>query len=170
MALKETIAFAGITNTASCATYITKLAQARYSLLLVSSPDNSLQELADQVLSHVPEAKVDVMACAKDGCWEADIIVVFGETGLNAGFLNKIKAVSTQKIVVGVWLGDGSHGEPYPNKGLVELLPHSKVVLARYDEETNKVYIDGADREAVLTVLELTKSLSISPLLKNGIT
>lgn len=115
MALKETIAFAGIPNIASCATYIIKLAQEHYPLLLVSSPDNNLEELVDQVLRHVPEATVDVMACAKDSCWEADIIVVVGNTSLNEAFLDKIKAVSTQKIVVGLWLDKVSQDKTYPN-------------------------------------------------------
>lgn len=166
MALKETIAFAGISNIASCATYIIKLAEEGYPLLLVSSPDNSLQELADLVLGHVPEATVDVMACAKDGCWEADIIVVFGSTSLNEAFLNKIKAVSTQKIVVGVWLGDALHEEFYPNQALMHLLPHSKVVLANYVEEADKVYVDGADREAVEFVVRMANQLGVNSLFK----
>ena len=166
MALKETIAFAGITNIASCAAFIIRLAQERYPLLLVSSPDNSMQDLAEQVLSHVPEATVEAMACAKDGCWEADIIVVVGDTSLNEAFLNKIKAVSTQKMVVGVWLGNMSHEEAFPNKDLVELLPHSKVVLVGYHEGAEKVYIDGAHEETVVTVSAMTKQLGLNPILK----
>src|SRR5690606_18943344 len=118
MALKETIAFAGIPNIASCATYIIKLAQEHYPLLLVSSPDNNLEELVDQVLRHVPEATVDVMACAKDSCWEADMIVVVDDPSLNEAYLDKIKAVPTLEIVVRLWRGKVSQDKTYPSQGL----------------------------------------------------
>ena len=166
MALKETIAFAGITNVASCATYIIKLAQERYPLLLLDSPDSSLQALSEQVLSNVPDAAVEVMACAKDGCWEADIIVVVGDIGLNEDFLNKIKVVSTQKIVVGVWSGNMLKEEAFPNKDLMHLLPHSKVVLVKYDEKASSAYVNGADDEAVSIVADKANQLGFSVLLK----
>ncbi len=168
MALKETIAVAGITNIASCATYFIKLAQEHYPLLLVSSPDNSLQGLAEQVLSHVPEATVEVMACAKDGCWEADIIVLVGNTSRNEDFMSRIKVVSTQKIVVGVWLGDMVQEAAFPNKNLGQLLPHSKVVLVGYNKETDQVCIDAADEKAAQTVAHMAERLGLNPILAGG--
>lgn len=168
MALKETIVLVGISDITSCTAHIVKLAQERYPLLLVSSPDNSMQKLAAQIISQVPHASVEVMECAKDGCWEADTIVVVGDTSRNEAFLHKIKAVSTQKVVVGVWLDKGQE-EKFPNKDLQHLLPHSKVVLVGHEQGCEKIHIEGKDAEAVLGVAGIAKQLGLSPILKEGI-
>lgn len=79
---------------------IERLAASYYPLVLVANESNHIETLSKRLFEQTPNADVEVLECAKEGCWEADIIVLNDILSVNDGLIEKIKAVANQKIVV----------------------------------------------------------------------
>lgn len=138
MAAKKTIAIVGATEK------IGKIIAERFSsipcrLLLVSNDLNQLQSLSQYISEKQPVAEIDTIECVKEGCWEADMIVLAVPLCEENEAAQKMKEVSTQKIVVSFCDGDDT------NKNLNKILPYSKLVKVSGNLESKEIFISGKD-------------------------
>ncbi len=132
MAVKKTIAIVGATEEAG-AEIAKKFSFAPYRLLLVSNNAESLSQLFDHISKQNPIAEIDTIECVKDGCWEADIIILAVPGCQERHTAEIMKEVATQKIVVAL-----------SNTEVEQVLPHSKVVSI-LDISANEIIISGND-------------------------
>ncbi len=156
MAAKETIAIAGATGKAgSFIAY--KLAACNYRLLLISTDTGKATKLASDIKVTTKNAEAEAIDCLKDGCWEADIIVLAVPAEAERSVAEKIKEVATQKIVVRLLLAKNntSFSAKYLDR-LPLLLPYSKIVTAFINTVSfRETVITGSDNEAVETIVNI---------------
>ena len=168
MITKETIALIGIDNE-DCAALVKKLAQGNYRLLLISHVQYSLAPLHAEVLDNCPQADVEIIDCAKDACWEADIIALFGEANYNKELIARIKVVSTQKIVAGVSINRSKEEISLVEaNNLQRLLPHSNVVQVFHNPESSDVLIAGDDVQSTKNISNIAAAAGYKPILVEG--
>lgn len=113
-----------------------------YRFLLVSNKINELEELTIDISEKYPKAEVESLNCIKDGCWEADIIILAVPHNEEKMIAELMKEVATQKIVV-----DFSN-EKNAEDQLCSILPYSKLVRISGDFTSKEIVVSGND-EAV---------------------
>lgn len=127
-----------------------KLAGASYRLLLVSGHNNRLQQLASHLLANTPGSEVEILDCEKDGCWEADIIIMVLSSPLIKETAEKIREVATQKIVICI---SEPVSEPFFNTSAVlelkKILPWSKIVQVFLSPGIMEGFLAGNDADAL---------------------
>ena len=150
MAVKKTIAIIASTNEKAAA-IVNKLSLENCRLLLVSKYATQFIELSTDIKSRHPNVELDIIDCMKDGCWEADIIILDISHSEEKEVVELIKEVATQKIVVSF---PGNE-----NNELQNLLKYSKVVNAFHTiNNSSTVSLYGKDQDAVMEVLGLFKN------------
>lgn len=144
---KQTLAIIG--ETGEFCPALTKAAmQQDLRLLFITRDETNILALKRHLEGIKNPAEVDFLSCEKDGCWEADVIAFTDTMVIDPGVLNRIKHVSTQKIVLVI-----SHEPVEPSKlNFRELLPHSKVVELRLKNE--EFVMLGKNEEANAVVRE----------------
>lgn len=141
-----------------------------YRLLLLSEDEGQLDKLSRQILLLTPEADVELISCLKDGCWEADIIILDVPNASIKDVANKIRDVSTQKIVFGISKNENNiHSPITAAQEWQQLLPNAKVVVALNNLNTTKTLIAGNDEESVLTIAGITKKLGFQPIITGSL-
>ena len=75
MGTKKTIAIVGLT-TGQDNPLLRKLAL-NNRILVVSSDADKFSELSEYIQKGADEEAIELIDCAKDGCWEADIIILW---------------------------------------------------------------------------------------------
>lgn len=146
MGTRKTIAILGLTEEIDNP-FVSKLAQ-HYRLLIVSNHTKNYSELSDYIQESTIGSAIELIDCAKDGCWEADIIMLWDDFQQEAKELQRLQAVATQKIVL--VLTEQEKSTPSPS-----LFPYSKVITLFKNPVTKEARITGIDDEAVQTVAEL---------------
>lgn len=141
MSVKKSIAIVGATEKMG-EEIATQFMNSNYSLLLISNNKDRLDYLAKKMTDKKPEADVNFIECVKDGCWEADIIILSVPDHEKKAVAELMKEVATQKIVVDV------SNEEDAGKELQEILPYSKLVRVSGDFHSKKIVIMG-DNETV---------------------
>ncbi|TCK80806.1 hypothetical protein C8N28_2560 [Albibacterium bauzanense] len=154
MAVKQTIAFIGAADELYTV-LVKKLAQANYPLLFISNDGYRYQQLTDQIKSDIPNADIETTDCAKEACWEADIIALFDNTTLEKELIERISAVATQKIVICISTSDNHNLSSIQTKDLQSMLPNSKVIQVFHDISGLELLVSGADQEAIELVSEI---------------
>ena len=149
MAAKKTIAIIASTNEKAAA-IVNKLSLDNFRLLIVSKYANQFSKLSKDMQSNRPNVELEMIDCMKDGCWEADIIIVDIPYHEETEVATLIKEVSTQKIVVSF-----SENE---NSELQNLLKYSKVVTAINIINSSCISLYGKDQDAVLEVSNILKN------------
>lgn len=119
--MKKTIAVVGATEKNGKA-IAKKLASGCYRLLLVSDEATELEQLGNNITTKQPNSDVETLDCVKEGCWEADIIILAVPPEKMLEVASKIKEVATQKIVIEMW------GDENKSTELKKILPYSKLV------------------------------------------
>lgn len=132
MAVKKTIAIVGATEKTGRA-IVNQFACMPYRLLLVSNKINELEQLINNISDKYPKAEVESLECVKDGCWEADIIIIAVAPSEEVQVAEMVKEVATQKIVVVVSEKENECRE------LGKILPYSKVIKAYINVETREI-------------------------------
>lgn len=148
MTVKETIAIIGSAGK-FCSGLAKILASGNYPLLLLSDTASEFEDLALDIVRETPNAKLEIVDCAKSACWEADIVFLAGAANVEKHFIEKIAQVSAQKPVV--YLSDNSacvSVSVQKAKDLEHLLPNSKVLQLLYNENPHKIALVGSDEEA----------------------
>lgn len=136
MAVKKTIAIVGATEKAGKEIAM-KFSHLPYRLLLVSNNEEQLSQLFQEISKQNPAAEIDSISCVKDGCWEADIIILAVPGCEEKHVAETMKEVATQKMVVVL-----------SNEGVEQLLPYSKVVTVAGIGGSEEIFISG-NNEAV---------------------
>jgi len=149
MAAKKTIAIIASTNEKAAA-IVNKLSLENSRLLVVSKQANQFIELSTDIKSRQPNLELDVIDCMKDGCWEADIIILDIPYDEETEVAALIKEVSTQKIVVSF-----SENE---NSELQNLLKYSKVVTAINIINSSCISLSGKYQDAIEEVSNILKN------------
>ncbi|HEV2830980.1 MAG TPA: NAD(P)-binding domain-containing protein [Hanamia sp.] len=141
MSVKKTIAIVGATE--ETGREISRhFMQADYRLLLVSNNKDQLDYLSKSINDKKPKAEIDSIDCVKDGCWEADIIILTVPFHEEKKVAEMMKEVATQKIVVTISDDENNNGT------LQQLLPYSRLVKVSGILNSKKIFISGDDEEA----------------------
>lgn len=99
MPVKKTIAIAGATNQKG-KDISKQLAKTNSRILLISNDAEALSMLEKEILTSKPKAELETLNCFKEGCWEADIVLLLADEKDMDAIISKIKEVSTQKTVI----------------------------------------------------------------------
>ena len=165
------------------------LAKGNYRLLLIGSVNEKLEKLLHEIKGMYPFTDIETMNCAFNGCWEADIIIPAVPYKAEREIAEKIKDVTTGKIVISI---SNPLNETYTaletvtgksaGEELQQLLPYAKVVKAFntvYAEDFAEPVIDGQtidslvagnNEEAVNVVAELVAFAGFNPVIAGDIT
>ncbi len=150
MAVKKTIAIVGATEKTGRA-IVNQFASMPYRLLLISHQPEKLNELTETISKQYPGAEIEFLVCVKDGCWEADIIIIAVEAAEEKKVAELMKEVATQKIVVVISENENECKE------LEKVLPYSKIVKAFVNIETNEIFLSGKNETVNEEILEIFK-------------
>ncbi len=150
---KKTVAIIGDTGVFPPALFKAAMLQ-DFRLLYVSRDKNVNSELKD-LMEHSGKSNVEFLTCEKEGCWEADVIAFTKPAEIRAMLLDRIKKVSTQKIVL-VISCSSKNQKGNPQAGFQDLLPHSKVVELVLGDTNFSIF--GRNREAAQTVRNFFES------------
>lgn len=131
------------------------LVQQDLRLLFVSEDESKNEILEKQLRSKPAVAEMDFITCEREGCWEAEIIIVNESEKFSNGLIEKIREVSTQKIV---WLVSETTGQ-CEKPALEKLLPFSKLVKINFDHRGKEFSVSGRDIEAKTEVLKIFENL-----------
>jgi len=113
----------------------------------------------DETIYDASNHEVTIQSCAREGCWEADIIFLMNDGIDDLNLLNAIKEVSTQKVVVGF---SETMNEFSQSRGLFvlkQLLPNSKVLWGFIDHTNAQVFAKGDDREGLQVIQGLVRAM-----------
>ena len=111
MKVKETIAFIGKADETSTG-LIERLAERQYPVILVDSGNSGFGEVSLGILDHDPTADVAVVECAREGCWEADVIILTEGFIPDPEMLERVRTVATQKTVISLSGDETDAGGP----------------------------------------------------------
>jgi predicted amino acid dehydrogenase len=162
MANKKTIAIVGATGNTGRA-IVNQLASVPYRLLLFSNKSGELYQFTKDISKKYPGADVESIECVKDGCWEADIIVIAVADGEEKEVAILMKDVATQKIVVAVAQKENDCEE------LQKFLPYSKVLKAYINAETNEVLLSGKSETVNEEILDIFSQAGYNTTIKSTI-
>ncbi|MGZ5134988.1 MAG: NADPH-dependent F420 reductase [Flavitalea sp.] len=179
---KKTIAIIGATETIGSA-IAKNLAKGNYRILLFSQSSEKLESLAQEINYETPAADIDCLNCLVDASWEADIIISTLPCGGEKQIAERIREVTTQKIVI-ICSSPGNNNSSHCiswrisiAEELQKLLPHSKIVktfnstlAANFEKEIaegNEIdfFISGNDSEAVDIAREIISNAGFHPIL-----
>lgn len=116
MKTKATIAVIGNTNN-SGTEFLRHLGEGNYRLLLFDQEDMCLEMLCPH-----SAVEMEVINCATDACWEADIVVLAIATTDKKAIAEKIRRYVTQKTIIHI----SSNNED--SQELQKLLPDAVVI------------------------------------------
>lgn len=134
--VKKTVAIIG--ETAPGSALLETMIQQDLRLLIISREPEYI-ELVKQELEQLSEpAEVEFLTCEKEGCWEADLIAFTRPAAIEPSQLNRIKQVSTQKVVL--IISEDKAAEKEKQLCFQELLPHSKVVELEIKERKFRIF------------------------------
>lgn len=120
-------------------------------LLFVSEDEAKNEKVRKQLEPLKAAAEIEFKSCEREGCWEADIILLTRPEKVSSALVEKIKEVATQKIVLVV-----SEDLNQPDKPEFEkLLPYSKVVKFVFDPLEKEFSISGKDAESLEDIQKL---------------
>lgn len=100
------------------------LSELKLQLLFVSPDSEAKRRLLRQLAKFDMMAELAFISCERDGCWQADVILLYETSNLSTKVVERIREVATQKTILVIYQG-------YPKKmchGLKELLPNSRVI------------------------------------------
>jgi hypothetical protein len=149
MGTKKTIAIVGLTNGQE-SPLLRKLALNNRLLLVSNRPDN-FTEPFEHIQEKSDKGAIELVNCAQDGCWEADIIILQNGFQQETKELEKLQIVATQKIVVFIT-------ETEVNNSKRLLFPHSKIITIEIKPDIKEVTVKGDDLEALQKITELINS------------
>ncbi len=149
MKTKETIAILGLKK-GEATPFLDQLANT-HRLLIVLTDLNDGGEVSEY-LSQNAKHEVELINCAKDGCWEADLIILWNPSQFQEYELLRLQAVATQKIILLVTAKEQEDIEP-------SLFPNSKIVKLVLNSETLEGNLYGTDVNAVSSINELINKI-----------
>lgn len=147
MKVKQTIAFIGGMGDAN-RHLLRDLAEADYPVLWVREaerPENAGADIPAEIFSD----NIEVVCCAREGCWQADVIMLEHPMDGEAGLWSKIREVANQKIVVVVCPHEISSSDLVEERAAFRrLLPHAQWVHATHYATVKEIELVGAEEAA----------------------
>ncbi len=182
MATKKTIAIIGASGNMGSA-IAKSLAKAPYRMLLFGKDEKKLNSVFEEVKVTNKSVNAEMIGCAADASWEADIIIAAVPFAAEKEVAEKIKQVATGKIVISIsnplndtYTGLVTNAGISAAEELQKLLPHSKIIKAFnttfagdfsqpvIDGKTVDAFIAGNDEEALETVADVVRSAGFNPI------
>lgn len=160
MSVKKSIAIVGATEKIGEVIAI-QFMNGNYSLLLISNNKDRLNYLAQKMADNKPKAEVNFMECVKDGCWEADIIILAVPHDEEKMVAELMKDVATQKIVVDI------SNEENACRKLKEILPYSKLVKVSGDFHSKEIVIKGDNETVNEEISEIFNQVGYHSIIEN---
>ncbi|QED37706.1 hypothetical protein FK178_08210 [Antarcticibacterium arcticum] len=117
------------------------LARLDLRLLFVSEDEALKKELKKELRDLKTIGEIDFTGCEREGCWEADIIVLYKPDANRSSHMERIKEVATQKIVLVISDEIG----PQEIGGLKKLLPNSMVVQVAFSTQQKNIKVCSED-------------------------
>ena len=148
MAAKKTVAIIASSEQKTAAV-VDKFPAENYRLLLLQKEPNELSKVATEIKLKHPGLEFEIVDCLKDGCWEADIIVLDVTCGEQKEVAELIKEVATQKPVISF--------SDHENIELENALKYSRVVTVVKTGDSNETSLCGKDHDALAEVSEILK-------------
>jgi predicted dinucleotide-binding enzyme len=149
MSVKKTIAIVGAENKNGIE-IANRLAAGNYRLLLLSNQNHPFSKVYKNIKALTPDTEIELIDCVKDGCWEADIIIIaVGDENINE-VVEKIREVAIQKIVA--FFLNTTKAESSIQGDLQQLLPYSKVAEVLKSSNAMDIFISSDDDEALQTI------------------
>jgi hypothetical protein len=148
MTAKKTVAIIASTEQKTAAV-VDKFPSENYRLLLLQKEPNQLSKVATEIKLKHPGLEFEIVDCLKDGCWEADIIVLDVSCGEQKEVAELIKEVATQKPVISF--------SDHENIELENALKYSRVVTVVKACDSNETSLCGKDHDALMEVSEILK-------------
>jgi predicted dinucleotide-binding enzyme len=158
--VKKTIAIIGGVDIGAAIAH--KVSAGNYRLLLVSNEINHKSQIVQNIKQNNLNAEVEIVDCAKEGCWEADIIVLAIPFHELKEVIKKINEVVTQKIVLIISNENQSLFSFDKAQALQQLLPYSRVVAASSNPYSHETIISSNDKETSETILKMIMTAVIS--------
>ena len=161
MAIKKTIAI--IEATGEREAFIAKRLSNAYRLLLIGAEKVELHQLAEGLKEANNNTEVEVIECAREACWEADIIIT--PYPLQKEVIQRIKEVSVGKVVVCISRSKDA------GENLQHFLPYSRVAILTMAANQKLAYgnitclVKTTDDEALETVAALLGAIGSSPVI-----
>lgn len=159
MAIAETIAVVGLT-TGKLTGFGEKLANIDLHILIIPGNHDEMLRIRDDIRDSKTKAEIEVLDCAKEGCWEADIIAFINPHDFDDKLISRIREVAVQKVIMAVFEGVSTDIATERYEALESTLPHSKVTRLLVFPEEEKVAISGKDKEALQKVTKLLERSS----------
>jgi len=153
MAVKSTIAIIASTKEKAKAV-VEKISHKNCRVLLVLKHEDEFAHLQEQIQSQYPAMELDAIDCMKDGCWEADVIMLNVNEQEEKEVAEMIKEVATQKLVIS--FSDSKKG--CSEEGLQRLLNHSRVIKVSASGDLCNMSTIGNDEEAMRTASSLLEN------------
>ena len=179
MSTNKTIAIIGASGNMGSA-IAKSLATSPYRLLLFGKEEAKLRSLLKEITNKKADAQI--IGCAADASWEADIIIAAVPFAAEKEIAEKIRQVATGKIVISIsnplnetYTGLLTDGNTSSAEELQKLLPHSKVIKAFnttfagdfsqpvIDGKTIDAFIAGDDEESLETVSDVVRAAGFNP-------
>ena len=123
------------------------LARQKLRLLVVSGQLEANLQAKEHLEMAGGAAEIEFISCEREGCWEADMIMVAPAAELTPSLLEKIRTVATQKPVIRI-SEDKTQYEESPK----DLLPHARVVELKVDPQARQICLSGQDPDASAAV------------------
>lgn len=173
---KQSIAFIGAIDAIGSA-IVQGATNGNYRILLLNREAKNIKCLADDIRDNATEEDVEVMDCARECSWEANIIIINLSDKMLDEVLAEIRDVATQKIIIpltSTLRQDLENTTGYITEKLCGELPYSKIVqlsvAGRFDQKGSSneasLTIYGEDRQALEIVSELIETAGFRPVVK----
>lgn len=111
------------------------LAKQELQLLFVSSDQETNLRLIRQFDQLETVAEVDFISCEREGCWEADLIILYKPAKFLSTIIERIREVAIQKTILVI----SERNTQKNDLNIQELLPHSKVIDLELAELQNGI-------------------------------
>lgn len=135
------------------------LLKADCHLLLPAAGQAELQRISKALKNEKPFAGISMVDCIREGCWEADVVILAVNEEEEFEVARRMKDVVTQKIVISIKIAD-----TIPGKTLRRLLPNAKIVeaiLVTDEYGTAKLVISAGSPDALAEAEELLSQSNI---------
>ena len=146
MMVRKTIAVIG-TVEGEALILLEALARQKLRLLVVSGQQEANLQAKEHLEMAGGAAEIEFISCEREGCWEADMIMVAPAAELTPSLLEKIRTVATQKPVLRI-----SEDKTQYEESLKDLLPHARVVELKVDPQARQICLSGQDPDASAAV------------------
>ena len=138
----------------------------RYQLLLFDKNANDVNKIQQSLLAENRYASIEIMPCATDASWEADMIILSGFCINDENIVRTIKEVATAKIIV-IMENDDEFTKSINHQVSFDLLfPHSRIIevinISTDDQVEKEFLLEGHDSYALDTVSSIFEGIGFN--------